>query len=89
MREFSEAEWRNDPATVASEADHAPVILLNDGQPRHILMTIERYRRMQRHDPRRAYRTHEAPPEITAEFLTAIDAFLGDEAQPEADDNQA
>lgn len=57
MREFSEAEWRNDPAAVAAAANDGPIVLLNDGQPRHVLMTIERYQRMQRSDPRRVYRT--------------------------------
>ena len=85
MREFSEAEWRNDPATASAEADASPVAILHDGQPRYVLMTIERYRRMQRLDPRRVYRTDEAPPEITAEALTAIEALLSDDAQREAD----
>ncbi|PWR17943.1 hypothetical protein [Zavarzinia aquatilis] len=89
MREFSEAEWRNDPTTVAAAANDALVVLLNDGQARHVLMTIERYRRMQRSDPRPVYRTDNIPPEIAAEILTAIDAFLGDDVEHEADDHRA
>lgn len=86
MREFSEAEWRNDPATVATEVDQSPVAILSDGQPRYVVMTIERYRRMQRNDPRQVYATREAPPEITAEIVAAIDEFLGDEAQEEEEE---
>lgn len=82
MREFTEAEWRDDPTTVA---DYSPVAILHDGQPRYVLMTIALYRRIQRNDPRRVYTTSETPPEIAAEILAAIDEFLGDETQGEAD----
>ena len=84
MREFTEAEWRDDPTTVNAEADYAPVAILYDGQPRYVLMTIELYRRIQRNDPRRVYATSETPPEIAAMIVTAIDEFLGDEVSGEA-----
>ncbi len=79
MREFSEADLLTGLATAAVEADRSPVAILKDGEPRYVLMTIERFRRMQLSDPRKVYRTSEAPPEVKAFMLAAIDEFLGEE----------
>ena len=65
---------------VVDAAHKGPVKLTKHGRPKFVLMTLDDFETMRgRADPRRVYRTDEAPQDVIDTFLPGIEALAGGE----------
>ncbi len=74
MRTFSTVQLLRDLKSVTHAAAREPVAITQHRKPRFVLMAVEDYQRLASPgaDPRRAYRTEDAPSEITGLFEAAL-----------------
>jgi antitoxin Phd len=74
MDSFTVTKLNKTPSQVLDAAYRRPVELTERGRRKYVLMASDHYDRMVRTDPRKAYYLPEAPAEVKAEILAALDA---------------
>lgn len=81
MREFTTVELLRDLKTVTHAAARAPVAITQHRKTRFVLMAIEDFERLRAAipDPRKAYLTHETPPELAAMLGEGLDQIIAGE----------
>jgi prevent-host-death family protein len=75
MKSFSLSELNRQSGEVVDAAMVAPVSLTKRGKPKLVMMPYEIYERW---NPTKAYTIENAPEEVNAELLEAIDEILED-----------
>jgi hypothetical protein len=82
MRTFTTVELLRDLKTVTHAATREPVAITQHRKPRYVLLAIEDYEALaaRAQDPRRAFRTEDAPPDLADLFTPALDALIDDGA---------
>jgi prevent-host-death family protein len=74
---FSTSDLSRKSGDIIAEALRHPVTITQRNKPRLVLMNVEDYEKLVRAaDPRRAYRTEEAPDEIRDLLLSTVDEIL-------------
>jgi hypothetical protein len=78
MRNFSTVELLRDLKSVTHAAAREPVAITQHRKVRFVMMAIEDFERLASgaHDPRRAVRVEDTPPELAAIFEPALDALI-------------
>ena len=79
MDSFTVTKLNKMPSQVLDAAYRRPVELTEHGRRKYVVMAADHYDRMVRIDPRKAYYLPDAPDEVRAEILVALDA----EAKPQ------
>jgi prevent-host-death family protein len=74
MDQFSLTQLNKKPSEVLDKAHRHPVALTERGVSKFVLMAADHYERVVRADPRRAYYLPDAPEDVKAEILAALDA---------------
>ncbi len=77
MRQFSSTDLGNKTGDVLAAASQEPVAIARHGKPRFVVLTTEKYERLNKaNDPRIAGRTAEIPADEGALLMTEIDRLL-------------
>ena len=86
MTTIPTAEFLRNFGRYHDEAQRQPVTLTKHGRPSAVLISAEMFEKLtaDRTDPRRVYRTEDAPPELASLILGEIDRFAAEfEANPD------
>jgi prevent-host-death family protein len=80
MKTYSTSELARAIGDVTHAAGEEPVLITHHAKPRFVLMTVSEYERLagSREDPRRAYRSGEAPKALAALLLKAVDQEIAE-----------
>lgn len=80
MQRFTTVELLRDLKTVTHAATRQPVAITQHRKARFVLMAIEDFERLQaaQPDPRAAYFTDSAPPEVAELLANGLDALIAD-----------
>jgi prevent-host-death family protein len=74
MDSFTVTKLNKTPSEVLDAAYRKPVALTERGRRKYVLMASDHYDRIVRSDSRQAYFLPEAPDDVKAEILAALDA---------------
>lgn len=87
MRRFTTVELLRDLKSVTHAAAREPVAITQHRKPRFVLMAMEDFEKLKKAnpDPRRAYRTKDAPPELKDMFLKELDRISEGGVDPDDD----
>ncbi len=80
MDSFTVTKLNKTPSEVLDAAYRKPVELTEHGRRKYVVMAADHYDRLMRTDPREAYYLPDAPDEVKAEILAALDEDV--EPQP-------
>jgi prevent-host-death family protein len=80
MDSFTVTKLNKTPGEVLDAAYRRPVELTEHGRRKYVVMAADHYDRLIRTDPRKPYYLPDAPDQVKAEILTALD--VDDEPQP-------
>lgn len=79
MKQFSTVDLVRDIKEVTHAATRAPVVITHHRKPRYVLMAVEDYEKLRKNaDPRRAYRSGEAPSELADILLENLDRQISE-----------
>lgn len=78
MRRYTATELKNRTGDVLDAASREAVAIARHGTPRFVVMSMERYERLMRADPRRAVRVEDLTDKEAAELIDALEASLRD-----------
>jgi prevent-host-death family protein len=83
VKTFSMSDLQRAQGDVVDAAARAPVALTKRGKERLVMMSREHYDKLTAvpQDPRRAFYTHETPPELAAMMSDAIEQWLREHGQ--------
>jgi prevent-host-death family protein len=81
MKSFAFSDLNRQSGEVLDTALVEPVILEKRGKPKIVMMSVEAYERMQRYP--RAYTIADAPDEINALLLSALDELIEEDESAE------
>ena len=81
MQVFNLTDLARNWSAMKHAATRAPVALTERSKPRFVLMAVEDYDRLSARakDPRRAFRTDDAPEDLEAPFLPGLDRLILDD----------
>jgi antitoxin Phd len=74
MDSFTVTKLNKTPSEVLDAAYRRPVELTEHGRRKYVVMAADHYDRLVRTDPRKAYYLPDAPDQVKAEILAALDA---------------
>ena len=73
MDSYTVTKLNKTPSEVLDAAYRRPVQLTEHGRRKYVVMAADHYDRMVRTDPRKAYHLPDAPDDVKAEILAALD----------------
>ena len=73
MRRYTATELKNRTGDVLDAASREAVAIARHGTPRFVVMSMERYERLTRADPRRAVRVEDMTDEEAAELVATLE----------------
>ena len=77
MKSFAFSDLNRQSGEVLDAALAAPITLTKHGKPKLVVLSVEQFERMARHQ--RAYTIENAPDHVLQELLAGLDALIKDE----------